>query len=127
MIEAARELEGDMGLVEPRDRHLFDPGNLPGEDDPVQKIEDWVEAVRRSKTRMERREERGRRTIDAFLEGQAGDTTGNWMSPGGRGNEERQRGRRDEQRRKWYLEQTWIRKILRSEERYRTCGGYGDK
>ena len=40
VIEAARELEGDMELVEPRDRHPFDPGNLPGEDDPVQKIED---------------------------------------------------------------------------------------
>ena len=69
MIEEARELEGDIGLVEPRDRHLFDPVNLPGEDDQVQKIEDWVEAVRRSKTRMKRREERGRRTMDAFLGG----------------------------------------------------------
>ena len=39
------------------------------------------------------------------------------MIPGRKGNGEGQRGQRDGQRRKWYLEQTWILKILRSKER----------
>ena len=65
------KLKGERDMVESRDRHLFDASKVPGEEDPVQRIEDWVEAVERSKFRMRRIERRGQSTLEVNFRRQA--------------------------------------------------------
>lgn len=54
-LEAIRELSGERDQVEARDRFLFDDDKIPGPERSVQEMNDWIECIRKSKERMQRR------------------------------------------------------------------------
>ena len=68
LMKEVQRREREQGKVERRDRFLFSQTKVPTKEDREQRINDWLEAVKMSIRRKERKEEKEARKLAKMME-----------------------------------------------------------